>query len=283
MNDQVSAFVKSIESEQHWERERLAKANDVAKWCSKLTDEELPPVPYMNKIGSNGSTHFKSAMSELFLELSKRFQLSPSSSVLDLGCGCGRLAYPFSQFLDASGKYYGVDVWAEGIEFCKNKFDQENMNFICLDSKNNYYFDDIDFNVRNQYNIKSVPDESIDLFYAVSVFTHLTESDTLDYFREIRRTLKKGDGFAYLTCFIMDEYFFKYTKEAGKHRGVKQHSHGVYHAYSGQDFFAGFTLAHWNHMLGVCGLRVVSYELGSWARKPSSRTFQDSFVVARVS
>lgn len=282
MENEASAFVKSIDGEMRSERERLARANGVAKWCRELTEDELPPVPYMNKIGSNGPVHFKSAMAELFLELCKRFRLNPQSKVLDLGCGCGRLAFPFSQFLDAGGEYYGVDVWKEGIDYCREKFADPNMKFICVDSNNNYYFDDINFDIENEYNIQSVPDNSLDLFYAVSVFTHLTESDSLAYFREIRRTLKEGDGFAFLTCFIIDEYFHRYVEETGKHKAVKQHSHGVYHAYSGQDFFAGFTLEHWKHMLGICGLKITSYELGSWAQKPSSRVFQDSFVVTAV-
>lgn len=280
--DQPSAFVKSIEGELQSERERLSRANTVAKWCAELKNSELPPVPYMNKIGSNGPEHFKSAMGDMFLELCKRFRLSPQSKVLDLGCGCGRLAFPFSEYLDEDGTYYGIDVWEDGIRYCRDRFIKPNMNFTCVESGNNYYFENIDHNINNDYNINDIRDNSLDLVYAFSVLTHLTERDCLSYMSEIRRTLKETSGFGFLTCFIIDEYFFHYVEQTGKHKAVRKHSHGVYHAYSGQDFFAGFTLDHWKHMLGVTGLKIISFELGSWAHKPSSRVFQDSFVVAAI-
>ena len=45
--------------------------------------------------------------------------VNPSSHILDVGCGIGRLAIAMPDFLDANGGYEGFDIVPEGIEWCK--------------------------------------------------------------------------------------------------------------------------------------------------------------------
>lgn len=187
----------------------------------------------------------------------------------------------FSRYL-AQGRYFGVDVWDEGVAWCANHIARANKNFSfhCLDSDNNYYFEEYRPDIRNAYSLPFVEDSSIDLVFAISVLTHLVADDCESYLSEIARALK-SNGAAYLSIFIIDQYFFDYVKKTGLYTGVRKVKKGVYQAYKGQDFFAGYTEDKWRSLLRKHGLKAVSHEVGSWAEKPGARNYQDTFVVVR--
>lgn len=276
-----SQFVKGIEGHRRAQLEMRGRVQRVVDQCRSLSSADLPPVEYMQKIGSNDADHFRDVMFSMFSELVGRFGLDNRSRVLDIGCGCGRLAIPFSYYLD-SGRYYGVDVWDAGIEWCRKHLlgDRKHVEFQCLGSNNNYYFGQYDASVRNDYRMPRIADKSIDLVFAISVFTHLVERDVRSYLSEITRVLDE-QGAAYISAFVIDEYFTEFVEKTGKHKSVKRYKPGAFYAYRGQDFFAGYTERKWRKMFKRHGLKVVSYEVGSWAAKPGARTFQDIFVVIR--
>ena len=249
--------------------------------ASRLSEDELPPLEMMNTIGSHDRGHFVGTMNFIFTELVTRAKLTLASNVLDIGCGCGRIALPFSYFLTA-GQYFGVDVWALGTDWCTQKISPRMPNFIfrALPSQNNYYFDAYNNSKTNVYSLSEIPDKSLDLAFAISVFTHLDAADAHQYFAEISRTLK-STGIAYISAFIIDHHFFRYVARTKEHSAVKEIANGVYQAYSGQDFFSGFTYDKWRRMVEECGLQIVSYEVGSWAQKPGARLYQDTFVLIR--
>ena len=248
--------------------------------CANLADDKLPPIEYMNIVGSHNRSHFRKSQSDLFRELVIRSRINPSSTVVDLGCGCGRLAIPFAFFLD-NGRYYGVDVWREGIEWCKGHLSVRNscLEFFMLEPDNPYYFEERQANIQNVLRMEFVKDSSVDFAFAISVFTHLVSGDCRQYFSELSRILKRS-GIAYLTCFIIDRFFFRHVSKTGLHRAVREHDVGCYYAYRAQDFFAGYTQEKWQGMLEESGLEILSFELGSWANKPGSRLYQDTYIVA---
>ncbi|MEM6381033.1 MAG: class I SAM-dependent methyltransferase [Pseudomonadota bacterium] len=218
-------------------------------------------------------------MTNMFRELATRFDLEHSSNIVDIGCGSGRLAYPFAHFLK-DGRYFGCDVWEDGIRWCTDNIaaGHDNVTFHTIPSKNNYYFDDRDDAVQNEYTLPFLPDADIDLAFAISVFTHLVREDSLAYMHELKRMLKP-DGCAFITAFIIDHHFFKYVKDTGAHRAVKEAEPGCFYAYSGQDFFGGYSYKVWREMIEQAGLQIVSYEVGKWAAKPGARNYQDTFVL----
>ena len=264
------------------EQERNAEFQAIAKHCWGLTADDLPPLPMMNIIGSHDAGHFKDAMTHLFHEISKRCSVDRTSHVLDLGCGCGRLAFPYAKFLSA-GRYYGFDVWKDGIEWCKGHIADRHKNceFVLVNAKNNYYFEDRDASVANEFNLQPVSSGSIDVAFAISVFTHLIQSDSQAYLHEIARVLKK-DGRAYITGFIIDRFFWDYVRATGNHTGVAESKEpGCYYAYGGQDFFGGYTWDRWADMFDRAGLEIASSETGTWAQKPGARVYQDTFIAVK--
>jgi SAM-dependent methyltransferase len=115
---------------------------------------------------------------------------SPSSHILEIGCGIGRLAIAMPAFLDANGGYEGFDIVPEGIEWCKQHIlgPHDNVTFTLADVYN------------KEYNPKGsqepadyqfpYDDESFDVAVLISVFTHMLPSDLDRYVEEIARVLK---------------------------------------------------------------------------------------------
>jgi SAM-dependent methyltransferase len=99
--------------------------------------------------------------------------LRPQHTVVDVGCGSGRLAYQLREYL--SGAYFGFDVVPELHEYAKK---------ICARP-------DWDFATVPGLTIPC-PDDSADFICFFSVFTHLTHEETYKYLRESRRVLRRG-------------------------------------------------------------------------------------------
>ena len=245
----------------------------------------LPPVDFVQIIGSHDLAHFTGNMHFFALEILSRLQAQRNATILDLGCGCGRLALPISRFLDDNGRYIGIDVWKDGIDWCNAHIGQSapNRTFHTVESANNYYFSDATSRVENNYRLDFIEDRCVDLAFAISLFTHLKRADAAAYFRELGRILKPG-GLAYITCFIIDHYFYDYVARTGNHTAVRESEEDreCFYAYSHQDFFAGFSMGVWNQMLADNGLQAICHETGSWAEKPGARVYQDTFIIGRV-
>ena len=92
-------------------------------------------------------------------------------SVLDFGCGCGRVTRYFHDF---EGEVAGSDLSGEAIEWCRDNLAFG--TFVTNKLAPPFVFDD----------------DSFDLVYALSVFTHLTADLQLAWRDELRRVLRPG-------------------------------------------------------------------------------------------
>jgi SAM-dependent methyltransferase len=97
--------------------------------------------------------------------------LDSLESVLDFGCGCGRVTRYWSDF---DGSVSGSDVNAKAIDWCR-----DNLGFASFER--NMLAPPLDFDA-----------ESFDLVYALSVFTHLTAELQLAWRDEMLRVLRPG-------------------------------------------------------------------------------------------
>lgn len=94
-------------------------------------------------------------------------------SILDFGCGCGRVALWMARQMAPGAGLYGTDTDAEAIAWCRRH--------LAGHFSTNPPLPPLDF-----------ADSSFDLIYAVSVFTHLDEDRQFQWLRELRRVLKPG-------------------------------------------------------------------------------------------
>jgi SAM-dependent methyltransferase len=124
--------------------------------------------------------------------------LTRDSDVLELGCGCGRNAIAFAEYLSEQGSYIGQDVDSDMIRWCEAHLGRSNIRFIHADIYSKVY------NPRgtpmSDY-VLPMEDRSCDLVLATSVFTHLLHPEFSRYVGEIARLLRPG-GTLFMTLFI---------------------------------------------------------------------------------
>jgi SAM-dependent methyltransferase len=130
-------------------------------------------------------------------------QLDEDSSLLDIGCGQGRLAIGLAATLPKLHLYCGIDVSRPSVEWCNDNLAafHPNFRFLHLDIQNERY---------NPHGMAFEPpvqlpiaDNSFDISFLYSVFTHMRSRDVATYLRDICRMLRPG-GRAFFTVYVED-------------------------------------------------------------------------------
>jgi len=101
------------------------------------------------------------------------------NSILDFGCGCGRVIRWFHDH-PSECSLYGSDIDAKAIDWCRKK-----LTFAT-------------FSVNDPLPPFRFPDLHFDLVYSISIFTHLDESYQMAWLKELQRVIKPG-GIALLS------------------------------------------------------------------------------------
>ncbi|HET7145611.1 MAG TPA: methyltransferase domain-containing protein [Gaiellaceae bacterium] len=132
----------------------------------------LPPRRLMVRVaGTADAEWFLRSGRAAYDAIAAHVPLAEVGSVLDFGCGCGRVTRYWEGF---PGAVAGSDVNAKAVQWCR-----ENLGF-----------------ARFERNALSPPlafdGESFDLVYALSVFTHLTAELQLAWRDEMLRVLRPG-------------------------------------------------------------------------------------------
>jgi len=135
---------------------------------------------------------------EAWAQMVSRF-LPEDPVVLDLGCGCGKLA----RFLHLNPRlsYVGVDIFLPGVLWCRKAFagSAGRFRFEHFDGYSATYNPDGQLAVTD-YALPCA-DGSIDVVVCSSLFTHLLERDAIHYLAEIARVLKPG-GQAFISIHV---------------------------------------------------------------------------------
>lgn len=130
--------------------------------------------------------------------------LKPDHHVLDIGSGIGRMALPFTDYLNDQGKYEGFDIVKAGVDWCTKNITSvyPNFKFTHIDLENELYNLDTEFKAKNF--IFPYENESFDLVLLTSVFTHMVKEDVENYMTQIYRVLK-NEGRCLMTFFILNK------------------------------------------------------------------------------
>jgi SAM-dependent methyltransferase len=138
---------------------------------------------------------------QLFIELAG---LKPDHAVLEPGCGTGRMAEPLTGYLSPTGSYDGFDVMPEAIEACEKDIasSHPNFRFQHVDVFNSVYNRDGSLDPGSF--AFPYPDESFDLVFLTSVFTHMLPPEVRHYLNEIQRVLRPS-GRSLMTFFLLDD------------------------------------------------------------------------------
>ena len=121
--------------------------------------------------------------------------LETCCSILDFGCGCGRVTLWMARQVAAGSELHGTDTDAEAIAWCRNHLSAR-------------------FTVNRPRPPLDYKDSSFDLIYAVSVFTHLDEDRQFEWLHELRRVLKPGGTLLFT---VHGEQVWKEAVRRGEH------------------------------------------------------------------
>lgn len=132
--------------------------------------------------------------------------LTPSSHVLDVGCGTGQLAAALQDYLDDQGSYFGTDIGPEAIEFCRRKYKRPNFRFAV-----------------NDFTTLPIGDQRFDLICFFSVFTHTYPDETVLLLADAKRALKP-DG-----MILGDIFTSPLTERCAGNRGAVELSRDHFH------------------------------------------------------
>jgi ubiquinone/menaquinone biosynthesis C-methylase UbiE len=214
-----------------------------------------------------------------FIELGS---LKPNETVLDVGCGIGRMAAPLTKYLDKNGSYEGFDIVNVGIDWCKSEISRRYpyFHFQLVDVFNkNYNLDGKYRAVEYRFPYKN---ESFDFVFLTSVFTHMLAHDIENYISEIVRVLRK-DGRCLITFFLLNKESLKHieTKKStldlkfvsDEYRTVDKNTPEAAIAYEEQ-FIRG--------LCGKYGLIIKEpIYYGSWSGRKEILSYQDIIIATR--
>ena len=165
----------------------------------------VPDTENLKKIGPifDKETYLRSGLRAMH-NLQRFGYLKSEDSVLDIGCGYGRVAIHLGNFLKAGGKYVGLDVVKEEIQWGKDRITPQfpHLEFHHLDVANQRYHPE---GAGKAATVRlPVADASIDFTFLISVFTHMFPADVKNYLQEIERCLKPG-GVLFASFFMINE------------------------------------------------------------------------------
>jgi SAM-dependent methyltransferase len=202
----------------------------------------------------------------------------PSDKVVDVGCGCGRIAQFIAPLLAPNapfaGKYVGLDTWHDGITWARDNISSTTpqAEFIHVGSANGY----------DPSSLNCIPlgDGSQDAALAVSLFTHLRWEPARQYLAEIGRVLRKG-GRAYLTFFASMERF----REMWPNLVCDEDEYGLY--FVKPEFEDAFVNQRClEELFRNSGLAVLDLKHGAWRGEKFGggrgfASYQDAYILER--
>ena len=223
--------------------------------------------------------------------LNKYYSLNEISSVLDYGCGCGRLALPLLEQMQGAGKYVGIDIIPDLIDFCISEISTiySNSQFIRVDAQNSHYSKWLN-NIRsNDYNLAHLAEtecQSYSLITAFSVFTHMPKRE-MALNLNLLSNLLQPNGKIILSMFLINSFTHSCI-ESGismisfNRNSFKLNQHIFYADQKDPMAAVGVTEDFLFDIASESGLTVTDIHYGRWRGRPSELSFQDVVVLGKA-
>jgi SAM-dependent methyltransferase len=162
-------------------------------------------VPENADLTGGSREDFLSVGCSTLRQLVSQTGITPQCRILEIGSGLGRVAYPIACYLEAGGRYLGLEIVGDSVAFCRANISHLAVpgawvQFEHVDIYNEFYNPNSSVLLRDfQY-----PDiGQFDLIIMNSVCTHLADDEIRIYLQLVTRWLKPGGDF-FATFFLID-------------------------------------------------------------------------------
>lgn len=186
-----------------WVRSAAGLVEDIRSLPARLSDPKrwADPLQVIHHVGGGD---FQAVGRHIFTQLREHAGLAPDDRVLDIGCGTGRVTTALADFLSHSGGYAGFDITEAAIAACQRRFakSRPDFRFIHAPVRNGDYRPDGDVPAsRFEF---PFADQTFDLVFATSVYSHMPLGDVARYLSETARVLAPG-GRVFFTAYLLDD------------------------------------------------------------------------------
>jgi len=206
--------------------------------------------------------------------------LARGESVLDIGCGVGRMAYVLSYYLLPTSRYEGLEPVSRWVRWNRavigGRF--RNFRFSALPLHNPVY------NPKGRLRPASVrfpyPDATFDLALATSVFQHNQVPVVKHNLGEIARVLRPG-GRCLITCFLLDAKPRRVRKEKGPLAFIHPLKDCWTAAPDLPEIGIAFLETDFRRWAAERGLAIHTKLNGSWHERGSGKFYQDMIILTK--
>lgn len=238
------------------------------------------PIPPREMIDAVGGGDYELIGQMVYHFVRVKASVLPTDDVLDIGSGCGRIAIPFARYLAPESRYDGFDIVKTMVDWCSENITSEHPNFRFkhVSLSNTLYSPE--GNDAGSF-VFPYEDQSFDVVFATSVFTHLVTASARQYAKEVARVLRPG-GRGLLTFYIVNDEFRR-QKDTGKKVIPFGWSNGEYSVTDPNrpEAVVAFEEPVAREILESGGLKIDGFSYGEW-RVPGGWTYQDAFLVSRA-
>jgi SAM-dependent methyltransferase len=250
-----------------------------------MKSEQINGVPLSDVIGGGDP---EQVASEVLAVMANYIELSQQRTVLDVGCGCGRIAAALTQHLESGSRYVGVDIVSGLIEFGRKFITPRypRFNFLLLDQGNFTY--DAWRSKGAMVDLKKLseaqPESSVDLAISVSLFTHLEYAPALEILAAISWMLAPR-GHAFITAFVLDGDAREGIERGRSCFGFSHRTpSGKLHSEKLEDptYAVAYEIGQLGELVQTAGLTLERWIRGYWSTSNLGETFQDALLLRKT-
>lgn len=237
----------------------------------------LPSWFLRNSVGA--ADRFEVAGKEMSDLLIKLANAKRKKYILDVGCGCGRVALYLARS-GFRGTYWGMDIYDKQITWAQKNISIKypRFHFYQANLYNKLY--NPRGKLRSRDYLFPFPDNSFDLIYFTSVFTHLVEDDMKQFIKETSRLLTMG-GLSFMTFFLLNP-----TQERLKKDNLLKFKYGnnIFKATEKKlpEAAIAYNEKYVTRLLKISDLTVIKPILyGNWSGRGKYTSFQDIVLAVK--
>lgn len=244
----------------------------------KLSGKDyLPPWSLRNSVGP--ADDFERDGQDISQQLINLTDIMNKKYILDVGCGCGRVALYLARD-GYKGIYWGMDIVDRQITWAQHNISKKYPNFYFYKADLNNKLYNPSGKLKTENYKFPFSDGSFDLIFHASLFTHLIPRDTLQLIKEASRLLKKG-SLAFMTFFLLNR-----TQERLKNESAIQFRFGnsIYKTNLKNllESAIAYDETYIIKILKQNGLSITGPILyGSWSGRKEYTSFQDIVLVVK--